>query len=117
MSWKTLTFVASVTLLAGCGISDGTLLSDLDADDLQKLCEETPEESFTCTGEGFEYTITFGDCDTSDTDGGGDVTWPASCTATVGDLRDCNEAYIEALRADPCTADVPAACDWMADCV
>ena len=112
-----LTTLAAGLLLAGCGLSDGKALRDLDEDDWAKLCEEFEEESFTCEGEGFSYTIEFGgDCEPTDTDGTL-MEFPESCEATVGDLRDCDEAWREVLRADPCSADVPTECDYFESCM
>lgn len=94
--------------LAACGISDSTAVADLDNDDAQKICEEFDEREITCEVEGFEFTVTLGgDCDDATI---GDV--PEGCTATVGDYRDCQEAYAALSDEEVCAADdVPAACE------
>jgi hypothetical protein len=97
----------------GCGISDKTLLVDLDPDQIQKLCEDSTGGTYHCEMSGFTTDITV---DASSCSEGMAVS--SDCTATVGDWRACNDAYTAALEADACMMDgMPAECDPMMSCV
>ena len=101
----------ALALLAGCGISDSKLLVDLSADDLTKLCGEFDDATYTCTGATATYTINLAaaDCVSS--------SYSDTCTATVGDLRNCNADTRAVLEADACgLTELPATCSWAVDC-
>lgn len=111
MNWKFLPVLA-LAILSGCGVPNGKALKDLEDEDWTALCEEQGEESFTCEVGGASLTYTFGtNCDQVN----GSVA--DGCEATVGDYRDCNDAWMAALREDPCYAKEIPECDWFASCI
>jgi hypothetical protein len=103
--------VLSLLALTACGVSSNAELSSLDQDQAQSLCEETEERTITCGDDTFSFEITLGgDCDAEYT------APPEGCTATVGDWRDCQDAYAALSDEEICEAeDVPAACDALFD--
>lgn len=102
----------AVLLLAGCGISDGTLLADLEPEERTELCTDGGEETFTCEMDGLSVESTFGSADC-----GEGVAVPDDCAATVGDYRDCDKEWRAALREDPCAAETPEACAPLFECL
>lgn len=72
-------------LLGACTVPSGKSLSELKAKQATSVCEEYAERTIVCGDELSEETFRFGgDC--------GNAGAPASCTATVGDYRACQEA-------------------------
>ena len=103
--------------LAACGVPDSTKLSEMTADDWDKVCKDTEEETFTCEdGEG-SFSITVGGS-AAECRENGEMTSqiPDSCEATIGDYQDCIDALREALRENPCLTDSPSECDWLNEC-
>lgn len=109
--------VVPLLLLAACGVPNGKSLGDMDEGDWKSLCTslESEEKTVTCDIDGTEIDVTTGgsaaDCETDYTGG-----FPESCEATVGDLRDCNDALYE----DPCllfSETAPAGCDAVFSCM
>ena len=100
--------IISTLALSACGISDGTALADLSADDGTKICEEYEPRTVTCDVEGFEFTVEFAtECDTNN--GASDV--PEACDATVGDFRDCFDAWSAMSDEEICASEgFPAEC-------
>ena len=100
--------------MAACGISDGTLLVDLEPEDIDSLCEGTESEEFVCTKESSAgpisstYPFSVGTCKQ-------DLAVVDDCTATVGDWRSCDKTLRSALAEDPC-AELPQECDWVLAC-
>ena len=100
----------ALLFLVGCGgISDNTLLVDLEPEERTALCEGVKEESWTCEVDGASSTISVGE----NCEDGFAVT--DDCTATVGDWRACDEAIRKAYNEDPC-ADFPAECGYIFEC-
>ena len=99
--------------LAGCGLPDRRPLVELDHRDVQELCGEPADASWTCEADGVVYdsVLDAERCvDEWELQGG--------CGATVGDWRACTEAYGAALDADPCLGDgLPDACAPVVDCL
>lgn len=110
----------SILALAGAvgcgGPSDSDKLSELSLSEAKDLCHEmvdlNPERSVTCNGQTFTVGLNDADCD-DDTEA--DLP-PDSCTATVGDARDCNEAQGDLTEAQICSGTLPAACQKLAAC-
>lgn len=99
----------AVPFITACGgPSDSTKLSDLSADEAKDLCEELSySRTVTCSGQ--TITINSDDCSMA--------TAPsASCTATVGDARDCTDAIKSAADTELCTGSLPAACEKLSTC-
>jgi hypothetical protein len=92
----------------GSGLSDSTKLTDLSTDQAKALCEElTFSREITC--EGSTISIHSQNCS--------DVGQPgASCTATVGDARDCTDAEQTESDAKLCAGDLGAACAKLSGC-
>lgn len=101
-------------LFAACGIPNGAVVADLDADQLDTLCNELavdePRE-ITCEfGKGVTVTVTSGftveDC-------GDSANVPEGCPATAGDLRDCIGALNTATDEEVCDpkGETPPECD------
>ena len=111
-------FIATLIMLSACGLSGGTKLNALTADDASKLCAEQAEASYTCEFEGGSYTFNFGtDCEISDTDGEFVNPYTADCTSTVADARACSKAFRAALDADPCAGTTEITeCSFFAEC-
>lgn len=98
-------FIAATLLLSACGISNGTELGSLDKEDAIKLCEEAEARTIEC-GEGdVTWTIELnGDCSDAEAP-------PETCTATVGDWRDCVDAWDAMSDDEICAAEsTPSAC-------
>ena len=102
---------------AACGVSSNTKLNEMTSEDWEKVCKDTDEEVFTCEFEGGSYDITFGGTAEECVSGTADLSFSASCEATYGDYEACNDAYVEALRADPCYAETPSECTAVYACV
>ncbi|MEZ4323240.1 MAG: hypothetical protein R3F61_37595 [Myxococcota bacterium] len=112
-------------LLPGCGgVPDGKLLTDVDEDDVAKLCEEfvkdAPARTVTCDFDGFEVTIEVGLFDDETECNSTYEPPPDGCEATVGDMRDCVQAFAEITDAEICDPEadgsVPPACQALFDC-
>jgi hypothetical protein len=90
------------TLMA-CGVGNGKLLKDMDEGDWKSYCasEVRDEKTVMCTVLGTEVEVTVGgtadDCEAANA--GNEGSLPDTCEATVGDLRDCNDAIYD----DPCS--------------
>lgn len=106
-------------LVIGCGgdsgVPDSKKLSDLTTSESNDLCAELvadyPQRTVTCTG-GFTFQIGVppDSCDGS--------TPPPACTATAGDIRDCQEATFALTDAELCAdAPPPAACTKLTGCM
>ena len=115
---KTCALIGSFLLLAitGCGdsVSDSKKLSELSTEEAKDVClelvDDYPERSVTCGS----TTITIGLKSSECTD---QTQAPATCTATVGDVRDCNAALYSQTDAELCSdAPLPAACAKLAGC-
>jgi len=79
---------AVAILSMACGVSDDAKLSELEEGDAEDICSEVTAESKDC-GNGVTVSRKAGaDCTA------GFKALPASCSATVGDFRACNEAPI-----------------------
>lgn len=106
-------------LLVGCGLPDDTLMSDLEESDVEKLCEELASDvrEVTCSGEGYEFTVEIGGTVDECIDDN-DVSYYEGCDVTVGDVRDCNDAWDAMSDEELCSADAeyPAACEPIVDC-
>lgn len=100
-------------MIACGGPSDSTKITDLSTDEAKDLCEESvdanPERTITCSGVMLTVGLSSADC----ADPG---TPPTSCTATVGDVRDCNEAQGNQTEAEICAGTIPAACEALLSC-
>jgi hypothetical protein len=116
----TLTRIASLfalTLLCGCGISDSTLIADIDESDAAKVCAEFAgyDRIVTCTMGDYSYEINMGMGSEEDCV----ATWepaPAGCTATMGDIRDCMDAFAALSDDEICTMEAtPPECAGMMD--
>jgi hypothetical protein len=101
-----------LSLSAGCGPSEDTLLVDLDAEDLAQLCEELGgPETYTCMQGGVSIEFTVGeDCEAVY------GSLPAGCPATVRDARLCEREQRAAYAEDPCRRDTPESCFVVSDC-
>jgi hypothetical protein len=104
---------ATTILVIGCGggIDGSTKLSDLSQADTDDLCDELvddyPEKTVDC-GSGVMITVGFTASDCSD-----NAPPPATCAATVDDVRNCTSALYEGSNA--CSDNLPAACARLAD--
>lgn len=116
---KKLMLLAAVLVGCGGGVSDSKKLSDLTAAEAKEACEEMaddyPERTVTCESGGQTFTLTLGidkaDCATDSEPA------PATCTATVGDARDCYDAFYSLTDAEICSSDSePAACAKLEGC-
>lgn len=113
---KTIVLVVCLALY-GCGgggdsgVPDSAVASDLSAEEAQAVCEEIEFREVDCGG-GNTMTLGQEDCSTAEPP-------PATCTATVGEFRDCFDA-LEALSDDEICMleEPPAACDafFSAEC-
>lgn len=104
--------------MAACGgggpVSSSTQLKDVTpaeaVDECKYLADQYPPRKVTCTENGQSTTLTIGNdgtkCSTATTD---DV--PDTCTATVGDLEDCDDAIYSLSDDEICNStSEPAAC-------
>lgn len=103
----------------GCGLPDDTLMSDLEEGDVEKLCEElaSDERSVTCTTDDYEFTIEIGgSADECVTDN--DASYYEGCDVTVGDIRDCDDAWSDLSDEEICGLEsgFPAECDPLIEC-
>lgn len=106
--------VLCLVVLAACGVRGSKPLGDVTGDDIAKLCGEEDPESFTCSYEGGEYTVTFGtDCEQR---GSEFEPYTSDCSATVADYRICRQAYRSLLAADPCASEPEVECAFSLDC-
>jgi hypothetical protein len=116
---KTISYLVSVLALslAACGgdsgVSSSKKLSELTTEEAKDACLELvadfPPRMVTCG----DTTITVG-TETADCDG---EVAPSSCTATVGDARDCAEAFKNQTDAQLCMdGPLPAACMKLVGC-
>ncbi len=112
---RTLLPLLTLFALSACGISNGTPILDLTADEWVKVCESMnmPEKTVTCEVDGTEYEVTVGmaegDCDDF---GPGTDELSESCAATVGDLKECSSDLYD----DPCAEELPESCDEFFAC-
>jgi len=85
-------------------VPGGKLLADLSDEQATSVCEEYAQRTIVCGDEDAQDIYVFGgDCDNAGA--------PATCGATVGDYRDCQEAVEELSDEDFCAAESdPAAC-------
>lgn len=108
-----LTALVTLLTIGACssGPSDSTKLSDLTTSEAQDLCEESiGTRTITCNGTTFTLETTQADCDAATAD-----EIPASCPATVGDFRDCQDAIDDATDAQLCEG-LPTACAAVSAC-
>lgn len=102
------TLLALPLVLLGCGISDSTLLSDIDEGDAAKVCEEFAQYART-------VTCTFGDQEIEIEMGMGTVEectadyepLPEGCPLTMGDMRACMDATFALTDEEICTQEAP----------
>ena len=101
----------------GCGIPDATLMSDLDDDQVEKLCGELASDirEVNCTGDGGEYGFELGG---SQEECISDHDFYDGCDVTVGDVRECNEAWDALSDEEICSLEdgFPPECDPVIDC-
>lgn len=99
----------------GCGVSDDTLLNEIEEGLWEKICKkataDSVDETITCEdGTEIEVTaITAQQCVDANK-----AAWDAECTATFGDWRTCRDFDL-----DPCDPDLEgyaAACAPLNDC-
>jgi len=110
-------FLCLVAFLVGCGgdgVSDSKKLTDLSASESKDVCLELAEDyaprTVDCDGTMITIGIEKADCNDAETA-------PATCTATVGDARDCYDAMFSMSDAEICMADAPpAACAKLEGC-
>ena len=103
--------------IAGCGdsgVSDSKKLSDLSTAESKDVCLELasdyPERTVTCGSTTITIGLTSAECNTQDQA-------PATCTATVGDARDCTDAIYSQTDAELCAdTPLPAACTRLMGC-
>lgn len=110
MKFNTL-FIAAVTLLAGCSVPEGKLITEIDADLWAKICADdsiafdSAEETITC--DGTDITIPAVTATTRETGCntayGSTSTWtePECAAVTFGDFKD----YLD-FEGDDCDATV-----------
>ncbi len=110
--------IGSALLLAtvGCGdsVPDSTKLFDLSTAEAKEVCLELvgdyPERSVTCGAATIKIGLTTAECNDNEPA-------PASCTATVGDARDCNAALYDKTDAELCADEpLPAVCAKLVGC-
>ena len=107
----------SLTLLCGCAISDATLISDLTADDADKDCAEFAgyDRSVTCGTGDTAYTIDMGMGTEAECVADFEPA-PAGCTATMGDVRTCMDAFDAMTDEEICAMTaMPAECSGLMD--
>ena len=99
----------------GGGISDSKQLGSLTQEEGTALCNEIadnyPEKTVSCPDGDTTVGTSPSDCT------GGDNTFPSSCTATVGDARDCFDALYNQSESDTCSGTIPAECEPLFSCV
>lgn len=98
--------------LCSCGVSKKTLLIELDAEQLDKVCSGLQgERTYLCEKDGFfiEFTIGAG-CIERNRD------LPGDCTTTVGELEDCDEARHALYEEDPCGTEPIDLCGKVDSC-
>jgi hypothetical protein len=113
----TIMVVSAATLLGcgGSGVSDSKKITELTTEEAKDVCQEMaedfPEKTVTCEGGlSFKVGIPAAECDNPDVA-------PATCTATVGDARACNEAIYSQSDAELCSdTPLPAACAPLEGC-
>ncbi len=98
----------------GGGVDDSKKLSDLSTEEAKDVCldlaADFPERMVTCSGVTITIGLSEAECNTPDTA-------PATCTATVGDVRACNKAMYELSDAELCSSQsLPAACAKLEGC-
>ena len=107
-------------VLVGCGgddgVSDSKRLSDLTQAEAQSVCEDLaddfPERSVNCMGTTITIGFNKSECAADSTE-----PTPATCTATVGDARDCADAFYGLTDDQICTTEtLPAACAPLEEC-
>lgn len=106
-----------LTFLNGCGgISDDTLIADLTVDDAATVCEEFAEydRSVTCGTGDTAVTIDMGMGTVEECTAEFEPA-PAGCTATMGDVRACMDAFNALTDEDICagTTGIPPECTAM----
>jgi len=115
---KSCALIGSFLLLAaaGCGssVSDSKKLSELSTSEAKDVCLELasdyPERTVTCGSASITIGLTAAECNTPDPA-------PATCNATVGDVRDCQDALYSQTDAELCAdSPLPAACAKLAGC-
>jgi hypothetical protein len=99
----------------GDGVSDSKKLTDLSTQETKDVCEELaadfPERTVNCSGTMITIGYNKAEC------AGNTEPAPATCTATVGDVRDCADALFSLSDDQICTTDeLPAACAPLNDC-
>lgn len=110
---------AALSLLAACGgVSDNTLLSELDEDGVASVCEDVATEprTISCVTDYGTFDITLGS--TVEECIADFVAPPEGCQATVGDAKACFEALSgegltdeEICNPDTTVTGIPAECE------
>jgi hypothetical protein len=110
--------VVGVVMVVGCGdegVSGSKKITELSAAESKDVCQEFagdyPERTVMC-GPDVTFTIGFKDVDCNNIEPA-----PATCTATVGDARACNDAIYSMSDAELCgDGPTPPACAKLEDC-
>jgi hypothetical protein len=104
-------YLCLAAFLVGCGgdgVSDSKKLSDLTPTEAKDVClelvDDYPERTIDCSGTMITIGFTAAECND-------EQAAPATCTATVGDIRDCTDAIYSLTDAQFCMQEtLPAAC-------
>lgn len=98
--------------LCSCGLSKKTPLVELTPEQLDKVCKDLEgERTYICEEEGVFIQFTIGgDCVDRNS------VLPEDCTATVRDLRDCDEARHALYEDNPCSTESPDVCALIDSC-
>ena len=106
-------------LAIGCGPSDDALMSELDDSDLEKLCNELAgdEREVSCDYDGVELTIEVSSSAEECIEDNAS-SYYEGCDVTVGNLRDCNDAWAALSDDEICSleAEWPSECDPLLEC-
>jgi hypothetical protein len=97
----------------GGGGNDSQQLGSLTTEEATALCNDLagdyPEKTVSCPDGDTTIGFEDGACD-------GDQTFDSSCTATVGEARDCYDALYNEPDADICSQTIPEECAPLLSC-
>lgn len=109
-------YLCLAAFLVGCGggVSDSKKLAELSVSEAKDVClelvDDYPEKTVNCNGTMTTVGFTKAECDD-------EGPAPATCTATVGDIRDCTDAFYSLSDAQICMLEtLPAACAPLEGC-